>query len=238
MILAAHQLHYLPWLRYFHKIAQADVFVILDNIQFTKNDWHNRNKIKGSQGALILTVPVLHKFGQPLCDVQIDNKQPWRRKHWGSISNYYSKAPYFKDHEPFLKKIYETDWEKLNDINYEMFFYFSKALGIKTQIVRSSEMPLQGEATARLIEICKQSNAMVYMTGAYAAEVYLDPKLFEQEGIQLLTHSFDCPKYTQQFSDVDFVPELSILDLLLNCGPKSFEILMSASDYSAHGEAK
>src|SRR5262245_61030054 len=92
MILAAHQLHYLPWLRYFHKIAQSDVFVILDNIQFTKNDWHNRNKIKGPQGAMILTVPVLHKFGQPLSEVQIDNKQPWRRKHWGSISGNYSKA--------------------------------------------------------------------------------------------------------------------------------------------------
>ena len=112
MILAIHQLHYLPWLRYFHKIASADVFVVLDNIQFNKNGWQNRNKIKTDQGELILTVPVLHKMGQSLAEVEIDNKQPWRRKHWGAISNHYRKATFFKEHEPFLRGIYEKDWRK------------------------------------------------------------------------------------------------------------------------------
>ena len=109
MILAIHQLHYLPWLRYFHKIASADVFVVLDNIQFNKNGWQNRNKIKTDQGSLILTVPVIQKMAQLLSEVEIDNKQPWRRKHWGAICSHYRKAPFFKEHEPFLRGIYEKE---------------------------------------------------------------------------------------------------------------------------------
>ena len=111
MILAIHQLHYLPWLRYFHKLASADTFVVLDNIQFNKNGWQNRNKIKNREGASLLSVPVLQKFAQALSEVEIDNKQPWRRKHWGSLLSAYQKAPYFKEHESFFKKVYETDWK-------------------------------------------------------------------------------------------------------------------------------
>ena len=183
MIVAIHQLHYLPWLRYFHKIASSDIFVILDNIQFNKNGWQNRNKIKTLQGAAILTVPVLQKFAQPLSEVQIDNKQPWRRKHWGSLFNDYRKAPFFHGHESFFCKIYETEWEKLNDLNYEILFYPVKALGIKTKIVKGSELDLRGEATERLVGICRDLKASTYFTGVFAAEAYLEKKVFEDAGI-------------------------------------------------------
>ena len=100
MIVAIHQLHYLPWPRYFHKIAKADVFVVLDNIQFNKNGWQNRNKIKTATGSSIVTVPVLHQQSQLLSDVQTDNKNTWRRKHWNAFLTNYGEAPFFKNHVP------------------------------------------------------------------------------------------------------------------------------------------
>jgi hypothetical protein len=229
MILAAHQLHYLPWLRYFHKVASCDLFVVADNIQFNKNGWQNRNKIKTDKGWDYLTVPVFHKQVQLLSEARIENTQPWRRKHWGSLASYYHKAPYFKDHEAFFRKVYETDWENLNDLNYEILFYLVKALGIKTKIIRSSDLKLKGEATERLVNICKELGAKTYLSGAYAAEAYLDSRLFEREGIELLFQKFECPCYPQLYSEAGFIPDLSIVDLLFNCGPTSLEILLSGS---------
>jgi len=229
MMLAAHQLHYLPWLRYFHKIASCDTFVVLDNIQFNKNGWQNRNKIKTQAGWSYLSVPVLHEKDQSISDVKIHAKDPWRRKHWGTLQNAYGKAPYFKDHEAFFQKIYTTQWESLNELNYEMFFYFIQTLGIKTKIVRSGDLNLRGKGTERLVALCQDMGAKVYLTGEYAADVYLEPGLFEKEGIELRYHKFECPQYPQLFPEKGFIPELSIVDLLLNCGPQSLDVLMQDS---------
>ena len=226
MILGAHQLHYLPWLRYFHKIAHCDTFVVLDNIQFNKNGWQNRNKIKTAQGASLLTVPIHHKFQQQLNEVEMDQTQPWQKKHWRAIEFNYQKAPHFKEHESFFRGVYEKSWGRLNDLNYEIFFYLVKALGIKTKIIRSSDLPLQGEATGRLVGICKELGARAYLTVAYATQVYLDPDLFQREGIELVTQEFKCPQYPQLFPGAGFIPELSLIDLLFNAGPKSLETLM------------
>ena len=225
MSLGAHQLHYLPWLRYFHKIAHCDSFVVLDNIQFNKNGWQNRNKIKTAQGAALLTVPVRQKFQQQLSEVEIDKNPVWRKKHWRASEFNYQKAPYFKEHAPFFRGVYEKSWDRLNDLNDEIFFYLVKALGIKTKIIRASELPLKGEATERLVGICKELGARFYLTGAYASQVYLDPELFRREGIELVTQEFRCPQYPQLFPEAGFIPELSIVDLLFNLGPKSLELL-------------
>ena len=229
MILAAHQLHYLPWLRYFHKIAHCDTFVVLDNIQFNKNGWQNRNKIKTVMGSAVLTVPVIQKFQQSLADVRIDTKQPWRRKHWGALQSNYRKAPHFKEHEEFFGRLYEREWERLNDLNYEILFYLLKTLGIKVKVVRSSELPLKGESSGRLVGICRNLGAGTYLTGAHAVQVYLDLKPFEEAGIALSHQEFECPAYPQLFPEAGFLPELSIVDLLFNCGPKSLEILLRGS---------
>jgi len=238
MLVAIHQLHYLPWLRYIHKIASADVFVVLDNIQFNKNGWQNRNKIKTDKGSLALTVPVLHKQAQNLSDVLIDNKLPWRRKHWGTVVAHYGKAPHFKDHEEFFKSVYDSEWEKLNDINFSILEYFMKVLGIKTKLLRGSNLSMGGEATDRLVGICKDLNANAYLTGSYAVEVYLDSSAFEREGIGLIHQDFQCPEYPQQYPEKGFVPELSILDLLFNCGSKSLDILMKQTCISISSERK
>lgn len=235
MILGAHQLHYLPWLRYFHKIALCDVFVVLDNIQFNKNGWQNRNKIKTREGESLLTVPVLQKFQQQLCEVQIDSKQSWGRKHAGALQTNYQKAPYFKEHEKFFSRVYDQKRDRLNDLNYEILFYLLKELGIKTKVIRSSELSLKGEATERLVGICKELGARAYLTGAYATQVYLDAGVFRREGIDLVMQEFECPHYPQLFPEAGFIPELSIADLLFNCGPKSIEILLQGTPSKVRG---
>lgn len=238
MIVAAHQLHYLPWLRYMHKIAAADVFVVLDNIQFNKNGWQNRNKIKTPQGAFCLTVPVYHHLGQLLNEVVIDNKQPWKRKHWGNLETHYRKAPYFKEHELFFKQVYETEWERMNDLNYQIFLYLVKALGIQTKILRGSELPLRGGSTERLAVLCKDLGAKAYLTGAFAAQEYLDESLFGKEGIEVLYQRFECPEYSQMYPEAGFIPELSVVDLLFNCGARALEILMQGKPFTSKaGEA-
>ncbi len=233
MILAAHQLHYLPWLRYFHKIALCDTFVVLDDIQFNKNGWQNRNKIKTPEGETILTVPVHHRFQQRLSEVRIDEKQPWRRKHWRSLGLHYGKAAHFKEHEGFFRGIYGRSWEFLNDLNYAILEYLLKALGLQVRMIRSSGLSLKGEGSERLVNLSKELGARSYLTGSYAAQVYLDPSLFQREGIELLYQEYVSPQYPQLYPEAGFVPELSVVDLLFNCGPKSLEALLEKSGSKA-----
>jgi len=226
MILSAHQLHYLPWLRYFHKIALSDVFVVMDNIQFNKNGWQNRNKIKCAQGWMYLTIPILQKFQQRIDEVKIEMTQNWRQKHWNSIVLNYGKARYFNEHKVFFEKIYQTEWATLNDINYEMLRYYLQALGIKTKIIKSSELAVEGIASERLVNICKKVSADTYLSGAYALEVYLDEKVFQDAGVTIALQEWNCPHYEQQFPQAGFMPDMSIIDLLFNHGPKSRDILL------------
>lgn len=226
MIVACHQLHYLPWLRYFHKIANADIFVVLDNIQFNKNGWQNRNKIKNANGWMYLTVPIIHKYQQKIDEVMINNNKNWGKKHWHALKTNYSKAKYFNMHAEFFYKIYEKHWTKLADINYEILFYLLKSLKIDTKIIKSSELKnIEGEDTLRLINICKMLGADSYLSGAYALEVYLDADLFQKHGIKLLLQDWHCPGYKQLFPKSGFIPDLSIIDLLFNEGENSLEIL-------------
>ena len=138
MVVGIHQLHYLPWLRYMHKILCADVFIVLDNIQYNKNGHQNRNRIKTPQGDLTLTVPVFDRFGQSLDEVRIDSKQAWARKHWRSIAQHYGRAPYFAEYADWLSAIYEQPWERLNDLNSALLTGFITRLGINTRLVFAS----------------------------------------------------------------------------------------------------
>lgn len=226
MIVAIHQLHYLPWLRYFHKIAGCDTFVVLDDIQFNKNGWQNRNKIKGPQGWQFLTVPVRHKLGQRLDEVRTDNNTQWRRKHWQSLTTCYGKAPFFGAYAEELKSVYDKEWEDLNGINAALLSVLLKDLGSKTKVVYSSSMGIKTDATQRLVDMCKALGASAYLTGEFAAGAYLEAELFEKAGLKLSFQKYECPVYNQQFPSAGFVPEMSIVDLLFNHGPDSLDILM------------
>jgi len=227
MRVGIHQLHYLPWLRYFEKIARSGVFIVLDNIQYNKNGWQNRNRIKSPDGPLLLTVPVFERLGQHLDEVRINNTAPWRRKHWRTIQQCYAKAPFFQAHAAFLDGVYAREWEFLNDLNRHMLAYFVEKLGIGTRIVYASELDAPGVATERLLNLIRAVGGDRYYSGTHALEAYLDSDLLEKAGIWLESQEWRAPVYPQLGGD--FVADLSILDLLLNCGPDTLRILMDAN---------
>ncbi|HEO71463.1 MAG TPA: hypothetical protein ENN80_09375, partial [Candidatus Hydrogenedentes bacterium] len=193
MLVGIHQLHYLPWLRYFEKIACSDVFIVLDNIQYNKNGWQNRNKVKTAAGATLLTTPVRFSAGDRLDQVRIDSSKPWARKHWETIRQAYAKAPHFADHAAFIEGVYAQSWVFLNDLNRTMLAYFIEALGIETRVVYASELDVPGVATERLIHLIQAVGGDRYYTGAFATDAYLDVKLLDAAGIEVVVQDWCAP---------------------------------------------
>ncbi|MBI2423971.1 MAG: WbqC family protein [Candidatus Hydrogenedentes bacterium] len=224
MLVGIHQLHYLPWLRYFEKIARSDVFIVLDNIQYNKNGYQNRNRIKGPEGGVLLTVPVLDKFAQPLDAVQINNRTAWRKKHLRSLQQYYRKAPYYAAHAPFFEAVYSREWESLNSLNREILGYFIKALGITTRVEYASELNVPGEATTRLIHLMQAVGGSTYYSGAHAVDTYLNLEAMNAAGLAVTPQQWKAPTYPQSYGE--FVPDLSIVDCLLHCGPETMRVIL------------
>jgi hypothetical protein len=223
MILSIHQPQYLPWLGYFDKVDKSETFVFLDNVQFKKNEWQNRNRIKTAAGNQWLTVPVFHKFPQRIDDVKINTTVPWGRKHLNALSTNYSKAPFYDEYMPFFQETYSREWDRLVDINIHTILFIAQAIGLSNKrFVNASEFNLQEGNTERLVDICKQLGGDVYLSGKDGAK-YLDLSLFEKENIDVIFQDYTHPCYPQLFSE--FEPNLSIIDLLFNCGPKSLSIL-------------
>src|SRR5437588_12831131 len=167
MIVGIHQPHYLPWLRYLDKIARSDVFVLLDTVQYTKNGWQNRNKIKSAHGWMYLTVPVLDAFGRPITEVRINNQTRWRDKHRAALVTNYSRAPFFGRYRELLEPIYRPQWELVHDLSVHALELFLSALGTRTPLVRSSTLGVFGTGTDLLPNICVQPGAIAYPTAAY-----------------------------------------------------------------------
>jgi hypothetical protein len=218
---------YLPWLGFFDQMRRADVFVYYDDAQYDKHGWRNRNRIKTRQGPIWLTVPVRHSgLGFPrILDVEIDNRTSWARKHLTSIGQAYARAPYLRRYLPALEEVISRRWTRLIDLNLALTGLLAEAFGVGPRIVRSSELGISGQRSVRLLRICQHLGAAGYLSGD-AARDYLDVPLFEQHGIRVEWQNFVHPVYPQQHGE--FVPYLSALDLLLNCGPDSRDILGSA----------
>ena len=227
MIVTIHQPQYLPWLGYFDKAQRADIFIILDDVQFKKNDWQNRNRIRTSQGWQWLTLPVLHNHGQSILEVKINSTTNWRKAHFNALKMNYSKTPFFKTYIEFFESVYEREWELLVDINMCFIEQIIKWLGITTRIVKSSDYNIEGEKTERLINLCKECKATTYLSGA-DGQNYMDLDQFEQNNIQLEIQDYHHPVYPQYWTDgekTNFISHMSVVDLLFNCGPDSFKIL-------------
>ena len=224
MLVGIHQLHYVPWLRYFEKIARSDTFIVLDNIQFSKNGWQNRNKVKTAGGATLLTAPVTASLGDTLDRVRLNRVQPWRRKHWNTIRQAYAKAPHFERYASFFDEVYGREWRFLNELNRHMLEYFIAELGIGSRIEYASDLDVPGTATERLVNLIKAVGGDRYYSGAFALDAYLDASLLEAAGIELDIQHWAAPQYPQLHGP--FIPDLSIVDLLMNAGPDSLAILM------------
>lgn len=217
---------YLPWLGFFEQVYKSDIFVIYDDVQFDKNGWRNRNRIKTANGVQWLTIPVFLKSqNKPLIkDVRIDNKINWKKKHLESIKVNYSKAEFYLQYYSMFEELLSKDWDFLIELDMEFIFRICHALGIKREIKFSSEMSVDGDKNARLINICKKFNANKFFEGQSGKD-YMDIDLFKKNGIEVEFQNYKHPEYRQLYGD--FIPYLSIVDLLFNEGEKSLQILIN-----------
>ena len=221
MIVAVHQPQYLPWLGYFDKIRRADIFCYLDSVQYKKNDWQNRNRIKTSQGWQWLTVPVRFQFPEKICEVKINSKVNWRKKHLQALVTNYRRAPYFGKYIEVYEQIYSEDWESVSELNIHFIERLKDSLGLSQKpAIKSSQLELGEDPTDRLIDICREVKADAYLSGQDGIK-YMDLERFKENGIEVIIQDFKHPVYPQMFKD--FESNMSVVDLLFNCGPGSLD---------------
>lgn len=216
MKVSIHQPAYLPWLGYFDKIRQSDLFVYLDTVQFQKQSFQNRNKIRTPGGAVWLTVPVMSKgvlLGTELRNLAINQAVPWRKKHLRTIEMNYGKAPCFHSVMDWLAPFYADEWRGLSDLCFEMLAKMVEQLGIKTKIVKASELDYEvGSKSDLVLNICKGVGASSYLSGSLGVD-YLDLDSFEASGISVEFQNYQHPEYRQVYSG--FEPFMAAIDLMM-----------------------
>jgi hypothetical protein len=214
---------YIPWRGYFHQIEMADLFVFLDDVQYDKRSWRNRNRIKAANGAIWLTVPVRSRGSItqaiPINQIRIDHSRPWARKHRAALHHGYSKAPFYGRYAPLLDAYYARRDELLADFDIDLTVSLAGELGVSdTRFVRSSALEVGGAKTERLLAILKEVGAHHYITGP-SARSYLDESMLHREGLTVEYMTYDYPVYEQLHPPFD--PNVSILDLLMMTGPEA-----------------
>lgn len=217
---AVLQSNYIPWKGFFDIVHDADLVIFYDDVQYTKNDWRNRNRVKGPAGGAWITIPTGNDLNRLICEVQLRDNF-WAIKHWKTICQYYSKAPYFKSYQDFFAPIYlHMKWSLLSELNQYLITRIAKdLLGIKTEFRDSREYNLSGTKLDRLISLLGKCNARSYISGP-SAERYIDAARFENAGINLVYKSYaGYPAYPQFFPPFDHA--VTILDLLFHVGPKA-----------------
>lgn len=214
--IAILQSNYIPWKGYFDIINKSDIFVIYDEVQYTKNDWRNRNKIKTPNGLQWLTIPVKQKYlDQKIHETEVVD-QIWRKKHLNAIRLNYSKAPFFKEVVSFIEELYSTEYVLLSDINKNFIQNICNKLEIKTQIIDSKMLNLQGDKNTKLINACKILNGDIYISGP-AAKEYINEDLFKSHDIEIEWMKYNhYNEYPQQY--LPFEHGVSIIDMIFNLG--------------------
>ena len=219
MIASGHQPNYLPWLGFFDKMLQCDVFLIADNVQFSVKDFQNRNKVKTFNGARWLTVPVEH-VGKPLPinEVRIANYAGnWARKHWVTLKCNYSGAPFWEKYSDFFEQTYSQEWTMLIDFNMHIIRGLMRFLKIEKPLVMASSLSVSGKGSELALAQDKAMGANVHLSGI-GGRNYLNLKRFEEEGIKVVFQDFQYPVYPQLHGE--FVPNLSVVDYLFCTGGK------------------
>jgi hypothetical protein len=214
------QSSYIPWKGYFDIIGAVDEFILYDDVQYTKNDWRNRNRIKTQAGLGWLTIPVLFKgkFGQTIREAQIGDPR-WATRHWKTLQTCYAQAHHFSAVAPAIRGLYEAaaGERSLSRVNQQFLRALCLLLGIATPISLSSDYELAGDRTERRVHLCEQAGATEYLTGP-SARSYLETDRFAARGIAVRWMSYSgYPEYRQLHSP-PFVHEVSVVDLLFNMG--------------------
>ena len=240
MLVAIHQPHYIPWLGYLHRMKKADLFVILDHVQFERRNFQNRTTILLEGEGKLLTVPVVQlSQKETIIDKAIDNSEggsrQWGPTHFKTLKYAYRKAPYFEQYAPRLQEILETRWEKLVDLDLAMLDFVREAFGITTPLVRSSTMKAEGARSELLLNLCREIGPnTTFLGGLGGSRGYLNLEAFAEAGIGVQWQQFKHPTYTQS-SGTAFVPGLMSLDALFNCGPAAARELLDSAT-ACHNE--
>jgi WbqC-like protein family len=221
------QSNYIPWKGYFDLINSVDEFIIMDNIQYTRRDWRNRNKIKTPIGPIWLTIPVVSKgrYYQRISETIIED-QSWHWNHWKTIAHNYTRAKYFKAYRELFQELYfASDERLLSQVNYRFLVAICRILGINTKLSWAADSPnIQGK-TERLVHLCKQAGATTYISGP-SAEGYLNEGIFAAQGISVKYMDYSGYEEYDQLSP-PFEHAVSIIDLIFNMGPKAQKYMKS-----------
>lgn len=229
MIVTGHQPNYLPYPGFFEKIARADLYVVVENVQFVKRGpfgWIHRNRIKSGREWDWLTIPVLTKgkFTQTIRETRINNAEPWARKHWRTLEWNYKKAPHFARYADPLRAVYEKKWDWLWELNTEFIRVLLDLLEIRTPVKISGDLGVEGHATDLVLDLCRKTGATTYLSGKHGRD-YLETGKFDAAGIGLRFQEYTVPTYSQTPPE-PFVSGLSVIDLLFNCGPDSRRLII------------
>ncbi len=234
MLVAIHQPAYLPWLGYLDRMAKADVFVILDHVQFERRNFQNRVMIRLEDDSRWLTVPVVQvSQKETIVEKCVDNSESgsraWGPTHFKTLKYAYRKAPFFDQYAPRLQQILEARWEKLVDLDLAMLDFLRESFEIRTPIVRSSEMKVEGARSTLLLNLCRHiSEGSTFLGGLGGSRGYLDLDAFKAANIGVQWQEFKHPTY-EQCGEGAFIPGLMSLDLLFNCGPRAADYLRAPS---------
>jgi hypothetical protein len=226
---AIHQPQYLPWLGYLDKMDTADVFVILDTVQYKKHEWQNRNRIRTKEGWQWLTVPIIDRFPERIDRVELNARVAWSRKHCQALRLHYGKAPSWDTVGPPLLALLERSWPHLRDLNVAVLEFLCRQLGITTRCLLASSLSAREDPTDRLIDLCRAVGGTEYLSGEAGPE-YMDLRRFSQAGLAVSAQAYRHPTYPQQYTP--FVSHMSVIDLLFNCGPDSLSVLRSGRSWT------
>jgi len=220
-IVTIHQPNYLPWIGFFSKIKQADVFVSLDVVDFSKDSFTQRTRIRTPHGWTYLTIPIERKYyRRPINEVLLPRDSSWMEKHWKSIQFSYGKARCFENYRSIFGKLYRTEYSGLVELNQDAIHFLMRELGIRTELLKASELGVDTSLrrTDLLIDVLTKTSADLYLSGK-SGDGYLENEKFREQGIELSFQKFEHPTYTQRFNG--FIPNLSTVDLLFNIGEKA-----------------
>ena len=221
-ILVAHQPNYWPYPGLLAKIACADVFIYMSSVQLNTRSWQTRNLIKSATGTQYFNVPVITKDRryQLIKDVEVYCEDKWQEKFIRAIKTCYSRAPYFKKYFPILQEIYSKNWLKLNELNICITNFLLNELNIKPAIFYDTDFKFSAHKTDLLVQMCKELDCNFFLSNK-GSVAYVEIEKFNKNNIDHMYMDWICPKYPQLFGD--FIPNLSILDMLFNCGPEYTE---------------
>ena len=225
MKITIHQPEHMPWLGFFHKINMADLYVVLDNVQYRRRYFQNRNKVRTRDGWQWVTVPLQKEDRDELLikNAMISKDEAgWKDENLKRIYHSYCKAPYFKSYWDAFKNVYSRDYSRLEEMNMALISLLMTKFGINKKILFSSEMDVGGEKGDLILDICKKLKAATYISGISGKE-YLDSKKFAEAGIEVIFQEFHHPIYKQLYEP--FIPCISSVDLLFNYGDKSLDII-------------